>query len=131
MEYKQEYTDEEIQNIIKQLNKYEQSFHDTSSILKSIAESIPQFIFWKDTNSVYLGCNKSFANLVGFESPEQLVGKTDYDLDWQSTGHTAESFRKDDKETMAGRPVTNKEEILSLRTGKSLITIVSKRPIID
>jgi len=131
MEFKKEYTNKDIQNIINRLNKYEQSFHDTSSILKNIAESIPQYIYWKDTHSVYLGCNTLFANLVGFENPKQLIGKTDYDLDWQSTGHTAESFQKDDKATMAGRIVANKEEILSLPNGKSLITIVSKRPIID
>lgn len=38
------------------------------------------WIFWKDMNGVYLGCNKRMANELGFDSPEDLIGKTDYDL---------------------------------------------------
>ena len=40
----------------------------------------PDFIFWKDVNSVYQGCNDLFATAVGVASPEEIVGKTDYDL---------------------------------------------------
>ncbi|MCJ7616990.1 MAG: GAF domain-containing protein, partial [Desulfobacterales bacterium] len=40
-------------------------------------------IFWKDKNSVYLGCNKKFAIHAGVELPEDIVGKNDYDLPWK------------------------------------------------
>ena len=40
----------------------------------------PDFVFWKDVNSVYQGCNELFATAVGVASPEEIVGKTDYDL---------------------------------------------------
>ncbi|NKB46887.1 MAG: PAS domain-containing protein [Legionellales bacterium] len=99
--------------------------------LDKITESLPQYIFWKDRNSVYLGCNKNFSDLVGLSSPEAIVGKTDYDLNWQSTGHTAETFQEGDRKTLAGDVITNQEEILALPNGKKLITIVSKSPIID
>ena len=107
------------------------SEHVTKVLLKNIANSLPQYIFWKDANSVYLGCNENFASLVQLKSPEEIIGKTDYDLQWQSTGHTAETFRQGDKETMLGKPITNREEVLSLPNGNTLITLVSKKPIID
>lgn len=99
--------------------------------LKNIAEALPQYIFWKDTQSVYLGCNGNFAKLVGFNSPSEIVGKRDVDLNWQSSGDTTESFVKGDLQTMAGNPVTNQEEILVLPCGKKLITLASKLPIKD
>ncbi|MGB3208406.1 MAG: PAS domain S-box protein [Crinalium sp.] len=48
--------------------------------LQLIMNSIPQGIFWKDKNSVYLGCNYNFAIDVGLIAPEEIAGKTDYEL---------------------------------------------------
>lgn len=98
--------------------------------LESITESLPQFIFWKDIDSVYLGCNKNFADFVGLKTPHDIIGKKDQDLNWQSAGHTTEAFRKGDVETLSGKPVTNQEEKLVLPNGKTLITLVSKLPIV-
>ncbi len=80
---------------------------------------------------MYLGCNQNYAELVGLRSPEDIVGKTDADLDWQVGGHTADSFRQGDQKTIHGHPLTNQEEILILPNGKKLITLVSKLPIVD
>lgn len=98
--------------------------------LDKITEFLPQYIFWKNKNSIYLGCNKNFADFVGLDSPSDIVGKRDADLNWQSQGHTAESFMLGDKETLSGNTITNQEEILVLH-GKTLTTLVSKLPIVD
>ncbi|OQW95304.1 MAG: hypothetical protein BWK79_02890, partial [Beggiatoa sp. IS2] len=45
-------------------------------MLRLVMDSIPQFIFWKNQQGQYLGCNKNFAQKVGI-SPELIVGKTD------------------------------------------------------
>lgn len=45
-----------------------------------IIDNVPQYIFWKDTNSVFIGCNKRFAEIAGLSSPEEIIGKTDFDL---------------------------------------------------
>ncbi|WP_016953336.1 PAS domain S-box protein [Anabaena sp. PCC 7108] len=49
-------------------------------ILQLIIDTIPHSIFWKDINSVFLGCNRNFAKMVDFDNPENIIGKTDYDL---------------------------------------------------
>jgi two-component system, sensor histidine kinase and response regulator len=46
---------------------------------RALIEKLPQRIFLKDKNSVYLSCNSSFARDLGLE-PGQVFGKTDYDL---------------------------------------------------
>ena len=55
----------------------------SSAMLKSVIDTIPHYLCWKDTNSVFLGCNANYARLVGLESPDEIVGKTDWDLPWK------------------------------------------------
>ncbi|GAX45568.1 multi-sensor signal transduction multi-kinase [Tolypothrix sp. NIES-4075] len=54
----------------------------TEQFLRLIINNIPQHVFWKDRNSVYLGCNQKFAQISGVGVPENIIGKTDYDLPW-------------------------------------------------
>jgi len=53
---------------------------DTENLVKTILDELPQPVFWKDTQSIYLGCNLSFAILSGLKSPEDIVGLTDHDI---------------------------------------------------
>lgn len=55
---------------------------DSKKMLQMVMDSIPQFIFWKDVNSVYLGCNENFVKAAGLDSPEDIIGKSDYDMPW-------------------------------------------------
>lgn len=105
--------------------------HITEVFLKTITASLPQFLFWKDVHSVYLGCNQNYAHLVGLHSPEEIIGKTDEDLRWQPTGHTADIFVHGDQDTLSGHPITNQQEILVLPNGQKLVALVSKLPIVD
>lgn len=51
--------------------------------LRLVVNSIPDFVFWKDRNSVYLGCNNAFAKAAGVGTPVNIIGKTDYELSWK------------------------------------------------
>ncbi|MEH2249023.1 trifunctional serine/threonine-protein kinase/ATP-binding protein/sensor histidine kinase [Nostoc sp.] len=55
---------------------------ETEQFLRLIIDNIPQSVFWKDRNYVYLGCNHNFAQASGVGVPENIIGKTDYDLSW-------------------------------------------------
>lgn len=37
-------------------------------------------VYWKDISGRYLGCNDSFAKLIGLSTSSEIVGKSDYDL---------------------------------------------------
>ena len=56
---------------------------DSQEMLKLVTENIPQAIFWKDVDSRYMGCNKTFASHAGISTPEEVVGKRDHDLAWR------------------------------------------------
>lgn len=50
--------------------------------LSFFSDSISKYLFWKDRNSVFLGCNESFAKYAGLNRKEDIIGKTDFDLPW-------------------------------------------------
>ncbi len=54
----------------------------TQNLLRLVFDTVPQWVGWKDINSVYQGGNQSFAKAAGLSSPDELIGKNDYDLPW-------------------------------------------------
>ncbi|BCG47517.1 PAS domain-containing protein [Citrifermentans bremense] len=67
-------------------------------MLALIIDTIPQFVFWKDRQSVYQGCNAIFARASGIAHPDDIRGKTDFDLAWLR--EESEAYRKDDRYVM-------------------------------
>ncbi|MEL6981739.1 MAG: PAS domain-containing protein [Actinomycetota bacterium] len=99
----------------------------THQMLELVMDSIPQAIFWKDRQSVYLGCNRVFADLAGLE-PGQLVGKTDLDLPWAD--HEAPDFQDWDRHVMeTGQPEFGIVERLHRRDGTVLSIETNKVPL--
>lgn len=64
--------------------KAEEELITSQHMLRTILDNIPQRVFWKDKNSVFKGCNIHFAKDLGFESPDEILGKTDYDVDYEN-----------------------------------------------
>ncbi len=89
---------EQLQGEIIERQRAEEAMRKSQQMLQLVMDNIPQFIYWKDKNSVYLGCNRNFAQLAGIGNPENIVGKTDYDLAWQK--EKAEFFHECDRRVM-------------------------------
>ena len=64
-------------------------FGDSKELLQKVLDTIPQTVFWKDTELNYLGCNQLFAELAGMASPAEIIGLSDWDLPW---GHDETEF---------------------------------------
>lgn len=95
-----------------------------------LLEQLPSRIFWKDLNGVYLGCNRSFATSLGLASPQEIVGKTDYDL--PTTKEQSDAFRLDDQEVMTSRnPKLNIEEEQTLPDGRTITLLTNKVPLFN
>ena len=76
----------------------ETKLRTSQEMLSTVMNTIPQYVFWKDLDSVYLGCNENFAIVSGADTPDNIVGKTDYDLAWHEV--EAELFRALDQEVI-------------------------------
>lgn len=97
----------------------------------SIIDRIPNhYIFWKDRNSVYLGCNQALALAVGLQSCSDIIGKTDYDL--PTTKEQSDAYRADDKQVMDSKQEKlNIEETQTGADGVERVLLTSKAPLID
>ena len=102
----------------------------TAKALTQFIEQIPQFVWWKDLNSIFLGCNENVAKYVGLSSASDIVGMTDYDI--YSDKAEAESVRLVDQEIIeTGKQQLNFEEVLTLPgVGKRWLS-TSKVPLYD
>jgi diguanylate cyclase (GGDEF)-like protein/PAS domain S-box-containing protein len=76
----------------------EKELRESKKMMEEVINSIPQYLFWKDRECRYLGCNEKFAQISGVSSSEEIVGKTDYELSW--TQSQADSFRQCDLRVM-------------------------------
>jgi two-component system cell cycle sensor histidine kinase/response regulator CckA len=108
----------------------QQRGQEKQRLIEHIIENVPHSIFWKDRDFVYLGCNKDFARQAGVDKPENIVGKTDYDLVWKK--QEADLFRKTDKEVMeSGEPQLAIEEPQLQADGTEATLLTSKVPLRD
>src|SRR5262245_45134027 len=81
---------------------------DTQQIPRLVIDHLPQSVCWKNTNSVFLGCNHAFAQTLGLTDPREIVGKTDFDV---TSAEYAASYQADDRQVMeSGAPKVNFEE---------------------
>lgn len=71
--------------------------------LGSILKSLPIAVCWKDSDSIYQGCNAFQGKLLGFSHPDDIIGKNDFDFKMYE--EEAEVFRLDDQQVMlTGQP---------------------------
>jgi PAS domain S-box-containing protein len=79
---------------------------EKGSLLRNLMANIPDLVWVKDMDGVYLGCNPAFERFFG-GSEAEITGKTDYDF---VPRELADFFRDRDRVAAdAGKPTTNEE----------------------
>lgn len=107
--------------------KQENTYWHAPEFINDLINQLPAAIFWKNTDSVFLGCNQYFAMLAD-SSPSDIIGKTDYDMPWGK--HEAHLYIQDDQNIISTkRPKLNIEEKQTLGDGKTIILLTNKIPL--
>lgn len=75
--------------------------------LADILTRLPGHVYWKDRNGVVLGCNQQQAINLGYSSPEEVIGKTDFD--WCSYDEALEVRSNDQWVITTGATITVEE----------------------
>ncbi|WP_051463622.1 PAS domain S-box protein [Leptolyngbya sp. PCC 6406] len=83
---------------ISDRKRYETALQDSQQLLQTVLDTVPLSVFWKDRQSVILGCNQPFASASGFAEVADVLGKNNFDLGF--TQAEAESYTADDYEVM-------------------------------
>ncbi len=75
-------TQENLEDEIALCRAVEQELMVSEGLLQRVLESIPVAIYWKDSNSNFLGANGHFAAMTGFKTGKDLLELSDSDLNW-------------------------------------------------
>ncbi|WP_370573639.1 PAS domain S-box protein [Methanomethylovorans sp.] len=106
----------------------ERSLLNSKGQLRTLVDTIPDLVWLKDQNGVYLMCNSKFERFFGVQEAE-IIGKTDYDFVEKDL---ADFFTMNDRKAIkAGRPAMNEEELTYADDGHREYTETIKSPMYD
>ena len=113
-------TKDEIGTLSRAFNKMVTEIDKRSELehseirLRTVLKTIPDLIWLKNLDGVYLSCNEMFELFFGAKEA-YIVGKTDYDF---IDRELADSFRESDRKAMAmGKPVSNEKWLTFAQDG--------------
>jgi PAS domain S-box-containing protein len=109
-------------------NHVQDQLNDERIRLQTLLKTIPDMVWLKDREGVFLNCNAKFERLYGAKEAD-IVGKTDYDfVDVDLAGH----FRLKDREAMlSDRPLVNEEWVRYADTDECVLLETIKTTLRD
>ncbi|MBF0245563.1 MAG: PAS domain S-box protein, partial [Planctomycetes bacterium] len=106
----------------------EKELHYSENRFRSVLRTLPDLVWLKDTEGVYLSCNASFERLFGAREAD-IVGKTDHDF---LNRELADFFRENDRKAMAADKASrNEEEVVFADDGHRELLETIKTPLYD
>lgn len=108
---------------ITERKKHEQEL----AVYAKIMNNLPGFVYWKNKDFKYMYCNDLVTNIANINSSKDIIGKTDYELGWDSK--LVDGYRKIDEEIIkTGKSKLAFEETLIDKNGNTLYLEVNKVP---
>ena len=93
----------------KQLNpEYDLSIKEQAELFKKLMANLPDSIFFKDKKSRFIAINDACAKKFGLESPQQAIGKTDFDF--FDDEHAEDAYTDEQAIISSGKPIVGKKE---------------------
>lgn len=103
----------------------EKALRESETRHKTLVQTIPDLIWLKDKEGVYLSCNSMFGRFFG-ATEKDIAGKTDYDFVGREL---ADFFRENDQRAMdSGKPSVNEEWITFADDGHKACVETIKAP---
>lgn len=115
-----------FQDITTQINA-ETKNKKSKDLLNTLVNNLPINVYVKDTATRKLLVNQAECDYLGYEKPEDLIGKTDFDV---YDPRTAEISRNEDLQVLSTRePILERETISVRKDGTVTTFLTSKIPL--
>ncbi|MBN2323375.1 MAG: PAS domain S-box protein [Spirochaetes bacterium] len=104
----------------------EKELESERNLLRTLIDNIPDFIWIKDKESRFILANMAVANILGLESPDRLIGKSDYDF---YPSDAADEYRRDEQHVLTNMTaIFNKEQEKTHPDGMKAWILTTKLP---
>lgn len=112
---------------LRDLKSAENRMRESRNLLRSIIDTIPGRVWWKDLDCVFMGSNIQHSLDAGFEDPHSLVGQCDYDI---HSKELADRYIADDIDVMqSGNSKLGMHEPVILHDGTTRWMEINKVPL--
>lgn len=102
---------------------------DNEKLLRTLIDNLPVNVYIKDTESRKILINKSECEYLGFDKPEDILGKTDFEL---YPSESALQSREEDLRVMNTlEPIIGKETVNIRKDGRETSFLSSKIPLLN
>jgi PAS domain S-box-containing protein len=108
----------------------QKALQESQQFLQTVLDTIPLSVFWKNRESVFLGCNQQFAKTLGLPSTTESIGKRDLDI-YQKEVEANSYCAMDRRLIETGEAILGIEETLTLPNGKRIFLETHKAPLRD
>jgi PAS domain S-box-containing protein len=107
----------------------EEALAQERNLLRALMDTIPDHIYFKDTDSRFIRVSKAQAEWLGLSDPAQAVGKTDFDF--FSEEHAQQAYADEQEIVRTGQPLINVEEKETWPDGRVTWGSTTKMPMRD
>ncbi len=97
-----------------------------SAILRLLMENLPDRIYFKDLRSHFVRVNRAHAQWLGAVSPDEIIGKSDFDF--FSQAHAQGAFTEEQVIIYTGRPIVGEVQRITKRDGTEAWGSTTKMP---
>ncbi|HYM00151.1 MAG TPA: ATP-binding protein, partial [Blastocatellia bacterium] len=109
--------------------RMEESLMHERSLLDTLINNVPDYIYVKDVQHRFLVANAALAHRMGAASPSELLGKSDFDF---YPKEEAEKYSREENEVMRSeRGVVNREEATLDPAGNTIWHLTTEVPFRD
>jgi len=106
-----------------------QRLEEERTLLVTLMENIPDYIYFKDLQSRFVLTNKAHTKLLGRRSPQEVLGTTDFDF--FSREHALNGYADEQRIIRTGEPVIDKVEKLARPGQPDTWVSTTKMPLRD
>ena len=107
--------------------KIEEELAYERDLLQMLLENIPDHIYFKDSQSRFMKVSRGLAALFGVASPDELVGKCDFDF--FAEDHARAAYDDEQRIMRTGQPVLSKPEKETWPDGRESWALTTKMPL--
>ncbi len=98
----------DLDDLFRERMRAEEGLAEERNLLRTVIDNLPDIVYAKDTESRFVIGNIAVARLIGTTTPDELLGKTDFDFYPQELA--AQYYANEQEIIRSGQPLVNREE---------------------